>query len=270
MVFAGSVAGQEKITIKGSNTFGEELAPALIEQFRTKHPGVRVDLESKGSEAGIVAILEGQCDIASSSRYVTEDEQRLAQSRGIKLNDYVIGFYGVAVIINEKNPVSRLPDKEVRDIFTGAITSWKEVGGTEGRINLYIRDAASGTYKGFQELAMERKPYAPWARMLPRYADIVAAVKEDPLGIGYASMGLAEQKGVTAVSINSFFPDVTSINRLDYPFSRTLRLFTRRDRESPTARAFVDFVMSREGQKVLGEHGFVRRLEPNPWPAYGW
>jgi phosphate transport system substrate-binding protein len=266
----GVVASEEKITIKGSNTFGEELAPALIEQFRKTHADVNVSLESKGSESGIAAILDNQCDIASSSRALTEDERRLARSRGIALNDYLIGFYGVAVVVNAKNPVSALSDKQVCDIFTGAITNWKQVGSTDDPITLYIRDQVSGTYKGFQELAMERKPYAQSAKMLQRYAEIVAAVKEDVAGIGYTSMGLSEQKGITAVRINRIAPDVMTVNRGDYPYSRALRLYTRKDGQSLAARAFVQFAIPRSGQDVLSQRGFVRRLEQSLWPMYEW
>jgi phosphate transport system substrate-binding protein len=265
----GILASEENLTIKGSNTFGEELAPALIEQFHKNIPGVKVELESKGSESGIAAILEGQCDIASSSRGLTEDERRRARSRGIALNDYLIGFYGVGVIVNAKNPVRALTDKQVRNIFIGAIVNWKQVGGMDRPINVYIRDQVSGTYKGFQELAMERKPYVQSAKMLSRYAEIVVAVKEDFAGIGYTSMDLAEQEGITTVRINRVVPNVMTVNHGDYPYSRTLWLYTHKGSESPTARAFVQFVLSRPGQNVLSQHGFVRRFEQRV-PAYDW
>jgi phosphate transport system substrate-binding protein len=106
----GSVPGEQKIIIKESNTFGEELAPALIEQYRKQHPEIIIELESKGSGSGIAALLEGKCDIASTSRVLTEDEQRLARSRAIRMRDYFIGSYGVAVVVNKANPVSNLSD----------------------------------------------------------------------------------------------------------------------------------------------------------------
>jgi ABC-type phosphate transport system substrate-binding protein len=106
--------------------------------------------------------------------------------------------------------------------------------------------------------------------MLPRYAEIIAAVKEDAAGVGYTSMGLAEQKGIHAVRINRIAPDVTAVNRGDYPYSRGLWLYTRKNAESPAARAFVKFTISRQGQAVLSQHGFVGRFEQNLWPTYDW
>jgi phosphate transport system substrate-binding protein len=127
----GAELSAETIVIKGSNTFGEELAPALVEQYRKDNPNVQVELESRGSGSGFEALLAGQCDIAASSRVINEDELRLARSRGLKLRDRTIGFYGVAVVVNEANPVTGLTDTQVRDIFTGAIANWKEVGGQD-------------------------------------------------------------------------------------------------------------------------------------------
>ena len=143
-----------KIVIKGSNTFGEELGPRLIEEFRKHQPDVAVEIESKGSGSGFAALLAGECDMAASSRLISEDEQRLAKAHGLTLNDNVIGSYGVAVVVNKDNPVTGLSHEQVRDIFTGAITNWKQVGGPDAGIDIFIRDPVSGTYLGFQELAM--------------------------------------------------------------------------------------------------------------------
>jgi phosphate transport system substrate-binding protein len=256
-----AVAAEQRVVVKGSNTFGEELAPALIKQFREKYPDVSVDLESSNSASGLNALLEGNCDIASSSRPINDDEKRLARSRGIKLNEMIIGFYGVAVLVNETNPLKDLSDNQVRDIFTGAVTNWKAVGGADAPIHLYIRNPASGTYLGFQELAMQKKPYAASAKLLARYTDIVAKLSEDPHGIGYSSMPPPNAKGVKAVRINGIPMTGSTVNRGDYPYARSLRLYTNSQRESDAARKFTRFVLGRKGQDVLNEVGFVRRFE---------
>ena len=94
----GAFGDEEKITIKVSNTFGDELGPALVAEYRKQHPNVAIELESKGSASGFAALLAGECDMASSSRTANEDDQRLAKSSGIELKDYLIGFYGVGGI----------------------------------------------------------------------------------------------------------------------------------------------------------------------------
>jgi phosphate transport system substrate-binding protein len=261
----GAAAQTAKIVIKGSNTFGEELAPALIEKYRKNHPNVSIELESKGSASGFAALLAGECDIASSSRSINDDEKRLAQSRGIKLNDRYIGSYGVAVVLHAANRVTDLTDKQVRDIFTGAITNWKALGGKDLPIHLYIRDPVSGTHLGFRELAMENKPYAASAKALQTYAEIIAAVKADEAGIGYASMHAENDKGVQVARINGKMLTVWSVNQGDYPFARSLRLYTNKNRESPQVKEFMRFVITRPGQDVVQQVGFVRRSEPPLW-----
>ena len=259
---ASAQADGQKVVIKGSNTFGEELGPILIREFRQSHPTAVFELEAKGSPTGFAALLAGECDIASSSRPASEDERRLVRSSGLKLRSYLIGYYGVAVVVNVGNPVERLSSEQVRDVFTGSITNWKPLGGPDAPIHLYIRNPVSGTYLGFQELAMERKPYAPSAKMLTRYATLAKAVKDDPNGIGYVSMDLAAQRDVKPVRINKILPSVLTVNEDDYPYSRGLRLCTIEGHESPATKAFISFVLSSAGQDILALAGFVRSNEP--------
>jgi phosphate transport system substrate-binding protein len=259
-----------KLVIKGSNTFGEELGPRLIEEFRKRQPGVTVEIESKGSGSGFAALLAGDCDIAASSRPINEDEKRQSKSRGIKLNEYVIGSYGVAVVVQKDNPIGDLTHEQVRDIFTGATPNWKEVGGPDAPIHVYIRDPVSGTYLGFQELAMDRQPYAASAKQFKSYPEIVEAVNNDKAGIGYAGMIFSARQGVKPVAINGVLPRISTVNEGDYPYSRRLRLYTNKAAESEAARAFVRFVQSRDGQNVLRDLGFVRRVEPHFWTTDTW
>jgi phosphate transport system substrate-binding protein len=259
-----------KVVIKGSNTFGEELGPRLVEEFHKRQPDVTVEIESKGSGSGFAALLAGQCDMAASSRPINEDEQRLAKAHGFTLNDNVIGYYGVAVIAHKDNPVAGLSHEQVRDIFTGAITNWKQVGGPDAAIDIFIRDPVAGTYLGFQELAMERKPYATSVKQFKSYPAIVEAVRQDENAIGYAGMIFSAKEGVKPIKINGVLPTITTVNEGDYPYSRTLRLYTNKGSESDATRAFVWFAQSSTGQNMLRDLGFVRRVEPHWWTADGW
>ncbi len=254
-------APAQKVVIKGSNTFGEELGPRLIQEYAKVRPAAAIELESKGSATGFAALLAGECDIASSSRPANEDEIRLARSRGIRLRPNTIGYYGTAVIVNNVSPVKRLTDAQVRDIFTGAVTNWKSLGGVDGAIKLFIRDPISGTYLGFQELAMERKPYASNAVPLKSYAEIAEAVKADPCAVGYVGMNHAELGGVRALAVNGVSPTATSVNEQAYPYARQIRLYTVQDKASGAALDFIQFVQSKDGQDTLKGLGYVRRFE---------
>lgn len=256
-----SVAYSEEstITIKGSNTFGEELGPRLFEVFRQDHPEVRFELTTEGTGGGMLALLSGECDLAAASRVASEDEIRMARARDIRLRSHFIGSYGVSVIVNEANPLRGLSMTQIRDIFTGDITNWSEVDGPDADINVYIRDPVSGTYLGFQELAMEYKPYVETAEQFLSYPKITEAVKADPHGIGYTGMTLVPEEGVRALLVNGIPGNVMSVNERMYPYARGLRLYSLRGEETPEIWSFIRFVRGREGQRVLHENGFVPR-----------
>ena len=261
LLAAAGAAPAGTVSIKGSNTFGEELGPRLIEDFRKLHPDVTMTLESAGSGSGILALLEGGCDIASSSRSMTEDELRLARSRKIVLRNYTIGYYGVAVVVHPDNPVLQLTDRQVRGLFTGTLTNWSQVGGADRAVQPCIRDPVSGTYLGFQELAMDRQPYAATARPFTNYAGIAHAVREDRGAIGYMGMTLAGHSGVRALVINGVEPTAQNVADQLYPYARQLRLYTNRRHESPAAKEFLTFSRSQPGQNILEQLGYVRRSQ---------
>ncbi|MCX6894897.1 MAG: phosphate ABC transporter substrate-binding protein [Verrucomicrobia bacterium] len=246
-----------KLVIRGSNTFGEELAPQLANEYKKEHNDVTFDLEFKGTTYGFGALATRNCNIAAASRPITTNETALIKSFDVELTDHVIGEYSVAVVVNANNPVGNLTPAQVRDLFTGAVTNWKAVGGPDAPVHTAIRNLISGTYLGFQELAMDRKAYAADAKSFPSYAAINAAVAQDPNAIGYCSFDLMKQAGVKAVSIGGVAPGATAVNSGAYPYTRMLRLYTVKDDTASAAEDFVAFVESKRGQEVLTRAGFV-------------
>lgn len=246
-----------KILIRGSNTIGEELAPKLIAAYKKDHPTASFDLETKGTAYGMGALVGGYCDIAGASRLPSKEELEVAQFRNVELNDYVIGAYAVALVVNAASPVTNLTKDQVRDIFTGAVTNWNQVGGADGAIHLYARDPISGTYLGFKEIAMENKAYADEHNLFTNYTGIVEAVAKDANGIGYSSIELASASGVKGVSIGGVVPSNESVNKDQYPYKRVLHLYTNKTKETSSALDFIHFIQSAAGQKVLTEMGFV-------------
>ena len=241
----------EVITIRGSNTFGEELAPKLIAEYKKDHAGTTFDTEFKGSSYGFGALMVDKCDIAAASREATTNEVGLAKDRAIEMNNYVIGSYSVAVILNASNPLTSLKPEQVRDIFTGKVQNWKDVGGPDAPVHLYIRDPISGTYLGFQELAMDKKDYAQHPKTFTSYDEIVQAVAKDPTGIGYASIEDGKKTGIKAISNGSSAPTLTAVQKGEYPYARMIRLYTDKAKESPMAMEFIQFIRSDRGQKIL-------------------
>jgi len=248
------------VTLRGSNTFGEELAPRLFKEYGKDHPGVVFDHEFKGTPYGLGALMAGRCDIAAASRPLSPNDLALAKDRSIDFNDYVIGSYSVGVIINSANPISNLTAENVRDIFTGAVKNFQSVGGSDGPIHLYIRDQISGTHLGFREVAMENRPYSLEVKTFTNYEDIAKAVAKDPQGIGYVTIELAMRgDGTKGVSIGGIAPTLTTVEQSKYPYARALRLYTDKEHEQPPAHDFIQFIQSKAGQQILMDMGYVPR-----------
>lgn len=259
-VIAGCSGGggpAEKIVIRGSNTFGEELAPHLIAEFKKAHASVDFDAEFKGTTYGLGALMVGKCDLAAASRSVTTNELALSPIEALELKDYVIGSYAVAVVVNAGNAVADLTPDQVRDIFAGVVQNWKEVGGADAPIHLCIRNPISGTYLGFQELAMDKKPYGTHVKSFTDYKGICQAVAGDVNGIGYSNIDLGKQGGIKPLSIGGIAPSAETVNQGKYPYARVLRLYTNKVGEPADAGAFAQFVQSSAGQKIIGEMGYV-------------
>jgi phosphate transport system substrate-binding protein len=248
-----------KVTIRGSNTIGEELAPRLIAEYQKSHRTTRFDLEAKGTGYGFGALMGGFCDIAGASRPPSKDELEMAQFRQVEYNDHVIGAYSVAVVVNAANPLDNLTRAQVRDIFTGAIQNWKDVGGPGAPVHVYIRDPVSGTHLGFRELAMENKPYLETTNLFlfTNYLGIVEAVANDKNGIGYASVEREYVADVKPVSIGGIVPSAATVDNGTYPYARVLHLYTRKGHESPETLDFIQFVLSPQGQAVLKRAGYT-------------
>jgi phosphate transport system substrate-binding protein len=254
-------AHADTLRITGSNTFGEKLGPLLVSGFERKYPGTDVLLQRPGSGQGLTALIAGRADIAPASRPANRAELQAAKKAGVKLLPQNIGSYGVAVIVNDANPVKNLKTSQVRALFTGKIANWSKVRGPDRPVNVYVLGPNTGARAGFQELAMRGDDYVSTAKTLRDYAALAAAVARDPDGIGYADMGPLP-KGARALLINGQPANGAAIYEQVYPFANMLYLYTLEGREIPDAKKFVRYVLSKEGRRIISEAGFVPLLTP--------
>ena len=250
-----TASADDKIAIRGSNTVGEELAPRLITGFKAVHPNTSFDLEFKGSGYGIGALMGGFCDIAAASKPVSKEQLEIAKIRDVTFKEYVLGSYSVSVLVNAENPVANLTTNQVRDLFTGKIQNWKDVGGPDAPVHLFIRDPVSGTHLGFKELAMNFEDYGEHVQLFTNYLDLADAVAKDPHGIGYAGLDLTAHAGTKAVTIGGVAATAENVNGGKYPYARTLRLYTDTGKETAAAREFINFSLSADGQKIVTQLG---------------
>lgn len=244
------------LRITGSNVFGEKLGPQLLKAFATQAPNIEVKLKRPGTGPGFAALIAGDADMAPSSRPANRKELAAAKAAGLQLRSTVIGSYGVSIIINESNPLRSLKPSQIRDIFTGKITDWKQVGAPAGTITPYILDKHTGARVGFQLLAMKGAAYAESAQSLPDYTAIGEAVAANPLAIGYNGIGSAPS-GTRLLLVNGQAPNAAAIYEGLYPYANRIYLYTVVGRENAMAQKFLRFILSREGQQLIEKAGYA-------------
>lgn len=232
------------IKIAGSTSV-QPLSEEFADAFMKRNPGVSVVVTGGGSSAGIKAAQEGAADIGTSSRELTPEEKK-----GLK--ETVIALDGIAVIVNSKNPVSKLSLEQVRKIFAGEIANWKDVGGKDAPINVFTREEGSGTRAAFEELVMgEGKKILSKAGVQNSTGAVRTAVAGDENAIGYISLGSLD-KSVKALTVDGVKPSKETVLNGSYKISRPF-IYVTRGAPSGIVKEFIDFVLSPEGQKIVGE-----------------
>lgn len=236
------------ITMAGSTSvqpLSEELAAAFME----KHPNVRLEVSGGGSGAGVTAAQENAADFGAVSREIKEDETGI--------NEYVIAIDGIAIVVHPDNPVSDLALEDVAKIFTGEITNWSEVGGDDQDIVVVSREDGSGTRGAFTDIVLGDAELTESALIHNSTGGVLEAVANDPNAIGYASLGSMDDN-VKGLAIDGAEPTEENIKSGEYTVSRPFNYVTNADSElNELAQAYLDFVLSDEGQKVVEENGFI-------------
>ncbi|WP_193211642.1 phosphate ABC transporter substrate-binding protein [Luteolibacter marinus] len=257
-LFAGAMlaatAGAQTISLKGSDTLGAKLVPQLAESFKSKNDGVKFEIAAEGSSTAFPALANGTAHIGMSSRQAKPEEITAAQAKGIKLKEIEACHDMIVVIVNKGNSVKKLTKDQVAKIFTGQVKDWSEVGGAPGAISVYTRNTSSGTYKDWQKLAMKDRNYAPSSQKLAGNEQIAEEVSKNKGGIGYVGLAYAKKSGTAPVTIDGVAP--IAANARTYAYSRACYLYIPENADA-TAKAFADFAISPEGQKIAENLGFV-------------
>ena len=247
----------QTLVIKGSDTLGAKLVPQLKEEFRASHPDITFEIAAEGSSTGVSAVISSTADIGMSSRPVSQEEYSKARVNRVEIQEIVVAYDGLAIIVNEANPLANLSAEQVRQIFTGRIDNWASVGGKPGRISIYTRNTASGTYRDFQDLAMARDDYAPRSQKLAGNEQIASEVAQNPNGVGYVGLAYIHTPGVKVVGINGNLPTPEVIAAGAYPYARPTFFLVNSNVPNPLAQRFIDFTLGPQGQKIVEAVHFI-------------
>ena len=223
---------------------------ALGESFQNANSGVTFTYNPTGSGSGIQAVSEGRCDIGLASRGLKDDEK----SSG--LTETVLAYDGIAVVVSPENPVSDLTIEQIADIYTGKITNWSEVGGSDAEIVLIGREAGSGTRDGFESITGTEEE-CQYRQELTSTGDVIAAVSQNPNAIGYASLS-AVKESVKALSVGGVAPSEDTVKDGSYVIQRPFVLVTKDGVTlSPAAQAFFDYALSADAAPIIAQAGAV-------------
>ena len=243
-------AKETKVTVSGSTSVGSPMEK-LAEAFEGKNSGVKVEVQQLGSSAGIKNAIEGVSEIGMSSRDLKDEEK----SSGLK--ETIIATDGIAVITNKANKVTDLTLDQVKDIYTGKITNWKEVGGEDAPIVVVSREDGSGTRDGFQEkVGFESEELIKDAQISDSSGNIKSTVEGNANAIGYISFGYVDE-AVNAVKVDGVEINHETVANNEYVIARPF-ILVNKDGISDNAQALIDFILSDEGQSILEEKGFIR------------
>jgi phosphate transport system substrate-binding protein len=255
-ISALTVARGDAIVIKGSDTLGAKLVPQLAEQFKAQHPGTTFDIAAEGSATGFAALIDKTAAIGMASRPAKPEEIANGKAKGVDLKETIVAYDGIAVIVNTANSIKALTKKQVEQIFTGEITDWSAVGGSGGKISVYTRNTSSGTYAEFKELAMKKRDYAPDSQKLAGNEQIAQEVGKNPNGVGYIGLAYTKASGIKVVPIDGASPSKESVLAKSYPYARPTFFYTNGE-PTGVVKAFIDFTVGPEGQKIVEQVGFV-------------
>jgi len=259
-LFAGCTGGgggdtnPESLSVTGSTTV-LPLAQKAAEAYMDTHQQADIQVSGGGSSVGVQAVGEGTADIGMASRDLKESEKQKYPD----LVQHVVAKDGIAVIVHPSNTVETVTTAEVKAVYQGTTTNWKEIGGPDREIVVVGRDSASGTREFFHETVMKKEDFVPTQLEKNSNGAVKQTIAQTPGAIGYVGLGYVDET-VKALKVDvngtTVKPAVSTVLSGDYPIARSLTMFTKGE-ATGLAKEYLDFLLSPEGQAIVEEEGFV-------------
>lgn len=244
----------EDLRIDGSTTV-LPIAQRAAEVYMKKNPDIKVFVSGSGSGTGIKALLDGTTDIADSSREAKDKEIAAGKEKGVILTSHKIALDGIVPIVHPSMKIADITTEQLRDIYNGKIKSWKELGGPDRPISVVSRDTSSGTYEVWEEKILKGDKVIPDALLVASNGQAVQTVAQNHYAIGYIGIGYVD-KSVKVLKVNGKVASTKSIRDGSWPIARPLFMYTNGTPKGKIAK-FIDFMLSKEGQKIVNEVKYV-------------
>ena len=255
MVIGGAALAADKISISGSTTVLPIAQKAAEVYMKINKDAVNISVSGTGSGDGIKALIEGTIDIADASRAAKGKEEKLADGKGVKLVQHVVALDCIVPVVNPKNSITELSMDQLKDIYTGKVKNWKEVGGSDSPVVVISRDSSSGTFEVWNKLVLKKERVRPDAQLQASNGAVAQAVASNKYAIGYVGIGYLN-KDLVGLKVNGIAASAETARTGKYPVSRELYMYTNGE-PTGAVKAFLDFVMGAKGQKIAVEEGFV-------------
>jgi phosphate transport system substrate-binding protein len=246
---------KNKIIIKGSTTV-LPITQKAMEAYVKINPKSAISIDGSGSGNGIKALIDGATDIANSSREMKDKEIELAKSKGIDVEEIAIAIDCLVPIVNPKSKVNNMTLQQLKGIYDGTIKTWDKVGGPNENIIAVSRDTSSGTFESWHEIVLKKADVRKDAQMTASSGQVVTTVAGNPKSIGYVGFGYLNES-IKPLKVNGVDATLENGKSGKYPVSRKLYMYVNKKKISKEARAFIDYILSAEGQVVVKQAGFI-------------
>ncbi len=248
-----AIAGN--IVIKGSTTV-LPIAQKLAEAYMNKNSDIKISLSGGGSGNGIKAIIDGTTDIANSSRFIKDKEIKLAVKKGGYPVPFSVAYDCIIPVVHPSNSIDNISISQLKAIYKGEITNWKQLGGQDRKIVVISRDTSSGTYEVWEKKVMKKAKVYPGALLQASNGAILQAVAKNKNAIGYVGIGYMNSM-VKPITVDNVAGSVETTLSGAFPISRPLFMFTNKW-PSGDVSSFINYVLHPEkGQKIVRDAGFV-------------
>lgn len=244
-----SRTSRKTVTLAGSTAF-QPFAEKLAEHYYQLHPEVRINVQGGGSAVGIQSALSGAAEIGMADLLKLPDEAKT-------LTSTIVARDGIAIVVNPKNPINSITAQQAKDIFSGKIVNWKDLGGMDAVIRVVSREEGSGTRRSFDTLVLGDQKIAPNSMFQDSNGTVRESVSADSNSIGYVSIGLVNEK-VKALTYGGVAPIHENVKNKKYSLARPVYFLTKQE-VLPHVKDFIDYVISPESQKLLEKEGLIAR-----------